>query len=89
MTTITFDTHLFVRKLRETGITEPQAEVIAEAIKEAQASLDVASKADLELLRADLKRDIAETKAELIRWVVGAGFLQTALIAALLLKMMK
>lgn len=89
MTTITFDTHLFVRKLRETGITEPQAEVIADAIKEAQSCLDVASKADLELLRADLKRDIAETKAELIRWVVGAGFLQTTLIAALLLKMMK
>lgn len=51
--------------------------------------LDVGSKGDLELIRADLKRDIAETKAELIRWVVGAGFLQTALITALLLKMMK
>lgn len=89
MTAITFDTHLFVRKLRETGITEPQAEIIAEAIKEAQTGLDVASKVDLELLRADLKRDLAETKAELIRWVVGAGFLQTTLIAALLLKMMK
>ena len=89
MATLTFDTHLFVRKLRNTGITEPQAEVIADAIKEAQSCLDVASKVDVELLRADLKRDLAETKAELVRWVVGAGFFQTVLIAALLLKLIK
>lgn len=29
---------------------------------------------------------IAETRADLIRWVVGAGILQTSIIAALLLK---
>ncbi len=37
----------------------------------------------------ELDVKIAETKSELIRWVVGAGFLQTALIAALLLKLIK
>ncbi len=41
----------------------------------------------IELVRAELKRDMAETKAELIRWIIGAGFLQTALITALLLKL--
>lgn len=41
----------------------------------------------IELVRADLKRDIAETKAELIRWVVGVGLLQTALIAGLVIKL--
>ena len=41
----------------------------------------------IELLRVELKRDMAETKAELIRWIIGAGFLQTALITALLLKL--
>lgn len=51
--------------------------------------LDRANKADLELLRAELKRDLAETKADLIRWVVGAGFFQTVLIAALLLKLIR
>lgn len=30
---------------------------------------------------------ITETKSELIRWIVGAGFLQNALMTALLLKM--
>jgi len=34
---------------------------------------------------------MSENKAELVRWIVGAGFLQTALIAvaALLLKLIK
>jgi hypothetical protein len=39
------------------------------------------------MLRADLKKDIAETKSDLIRWIVGAGLLQTALITTLLLKL--
>ena len=37
----------------------------------------------------ELEVKLAETKSELICWVVGAGFLQTALIAALLLKLIK
>jgi len=96
MATITFDTHLFVRKLRETGITEPQAEVIIEVVRDAVASSEVATKTDLEVAKLELKRDIetvrkemAETKAELVRWVIGAGFLQTVLIAALLMKLIK
>jgi hypothetical protein len=42
---------------------------------------------DMENLEAGLKRDIAETKAELIRWVV-VGVLQITLIAALLIKLL-
>ncbi len=41
----------------------------------------------IELVRSELKRDIAETKAELIRWVVGVGLLQITIITALLLKL--
>ena len=41
----------------------------------------------IELVKSELKRDIAETKAELIRWVVGVGLLQITLITALLLKL--
>jgi hypothetical protein len=32
MTSIVFDTHQFVRKLREQGFTEGQAEALAEAL---------------------------------------------------------
>jgi len=41
----------------------------------------------IELVRSELKRDIAETKAELIRWVVAVGLLQITIITALLLKL--
>jgi hypothetical protein len=41
----------------------------------------------IELVRSELKRDLAETKAELVRWVVGVGLLQTVLITALVLKL--
>lgn len=55
--------------------------------------LETVLKHDIELLRADTGRmiaetnqRIAETKAELIRWVVGAGLLQTSLIIGVLMK---
>ena len=44
-------------------------------------------KHDIELLRADTGRMIAESKAELVRWVVGVGILQTSLIIGALMKM--
>lgn len=45
------------------------------------------SKRDIELLRSDTKAQIAESKAEMIRWVVGVGILQTTLITGVLLKL--
>ena len=55
---------------------------------------DLATKRDLrevelkiELVKAELKRDIAETKAELIRWVVGVGLLQITIIAGLMFRL--
>jgi hypothetical protein len=36
MTTITFDTHKFVRKLRDAGFEEDKAEAVAMAFQEAQ-----------------------------------------------------
>jgi hypothetical protein len=43
----------------------------------------------IEFVRSDLKRDIAETKAELIRWVVGMGVLQSTLLIGALMKIAK
>ena len=108
MATITFDTHEFVKRLRESGFSEPQAEAITDLQRQAisvavdQAKQDwrpdgLATNKDMdariketelkiELVRSDLKRDIADTKAELIRWVVGVGLLQITIITALILK---
>jgi ribosomal protein L32 len=44
---------------------------------------DIASKRDIK----DLEVKLAETKADLIRWIVGVGLLQITLITALLLKL--
>ncbi|MCX7101731.1 MAG: DUF1640 domain-containing protein [Methylobacter sp.] len=101
MTTLAFDTYEFIRKLKDSGITEEQARAQVEALSMAFEQFqgethftELANKHDIrelelkiELLRADMKRDIADSKAELTRWIIGAGFLQTALIAALLLKL--
>ena len=105
MNTITFDTHAFIKKLTESGLTEQQAEVITELQKETVKSTleqarhdydldDLATKRDLKELELrlearikDTELKIVESKAELVRWVVGVGILQTALIAALLVKL--
>ncbi len=94
MTTLAFDTYAFIRKLKESGITEEQAraqvEALSLAFEQFQAELHLsesATKQDVRESELKLELKIAETKAELIRWIVGAGFLQTALIAGLLIKL--
>lgn len=69
-------------------------EVTREQIEHDHKLDDAASKRDIreielkiELAKSELKRDIAESKAELVRWVIGAGFLQVALIAGLILRL--
>ena len=52
------------------------------ALKHDMAALDH----KIELLRADTARMIAESKSDLTRWIIGAGFLQTVLIIGVLLK---
>ena len=63
MTNLAFDTHKYVKRLINAGMPEQQAEVIADE----QRSLiedQLATKRDIEELRAEVKRDIAELRAE-------------------------
>ena len=62
MATITFDTHKFVRTLKEAGLPEGQAEAISEAFKEAQGEADLATRRDIE----DVRRDMREMEQRLI-----------------------
>ena len=64
--TIPFDTHAYVKKLRDVGVPEKQAEVQVEAIA-ALIEERMATKHDLELVRTELKRDIKEIETELKR----------------------
>lgn len=52
MTTITFDTHKFIRTIKESGLPENQAEAIAEAFRAAQIEADIATKTDIHALEA-------------------------------------
>lgn len=47
MASITFGTHKFIRTLQASGISEDQAEAIAEAFKSAHIEAELATKADL------------------------------------------
>ena len=76
------DTHQTVKSLTAAGFTDAQAEALTAAVKQA-VDIDlsnIATKADM----ADLRREIAEMKAELVKWIVGVGFAQVATILAVL-----
>lgn len=73
MTGVVFDTHAFVKRLKDVGFTEQQAEVFAAEqaalienrlatkldLKEIELKIEQV-KADIEQLRADLQRDLKE-----------------------------
>ncbi len=76
------DTHETVKRLIAAGFTDAQAEAVTAAVKQA---LDIdlsnlATKSDI----ADVRREMADMKAELVKWVVGVGFAQAATISAVL-----
>jgi hypothetical protein len=65
MSTITFDTHSFVKKLKAVGFSEEQAEVFASE----QARLiedNLATKKDLVELENNLQRDLRELEYRII-----------------------
>jgi hypothetical protein len=69
MASIAFDTHKFVRTLKDAGMPEPQAEAISSAFQNAYAETDLATKRDLGEVGLGIKRDIKdlELKIEQVR----------------------
>jgi|WetSurMetagenome_2_1015567.scaffolds.fasta_scaffold08649_6 hypothetical protein len=79
MTTITFDTLSYAKKLKSAGFTDQQAEVQAEALA------DIINK---ELVTRDyldirLKEMESRLKADIVKWVAGMLVAQAGIIAAL------
>lgn len=76
MATITFDTLKFVERLKSAGVPDAQAKAEAEALSEALAETiairDLATKADLEVLKSDL-----------VKWIAGMLIAQAAVVATL------
>jgi len=80
MSTITFDTLKFVKKLENAGMSQATAEAIAEAQSEAFEELTKTK--DLAT-----KNDLFELKYDLLKWIVGLAFAQFALLIGILLKL--
>lgn len=82
MSSVTFDTLKFAKKLESAGITQIQAEAIAEAFSEAT-SQELVTKSYLDSKISDLKSDIRDSKIEIMKWTTGALIAQAGLVAAL------
>jgi hypothetical protein len=76
MTTVTFDTHKFIRKLRDAGFEEKQAEAVADAFQEAQTD-------SLPVTRDYLDSRLFELENRMVKWGIGLALGQAAVIAAL------
>ncbi|OGR06967.1 MAG: hypothetical protein A2511_17280 [Deltaproteobacteria bacterium RIFOXYD12_FULL_50_9] len=86
MTAITFDTLQFAKRMRTLGMTDSQAELFAEAMKEAITSAIeslLATKNDLGELELRLTKLISDTRSDIIKWVAAMLLAQAAVIAAL------
>jgi hypothetical protein len=90
MATITFDTLKLARKLEAAGFPHRQAADTAEALADSLGEVsDLATKADLAELKAELKADMAELGAEIrselnthLRWLIGTMIGVAALAVA-------
>ena len=82
MTTTTFDTLAYVKKLREAGVDEKQAEAQAVALAAVlkETSGELATKQDIDRLR-----DQMDAKLTLLQWMLGFNLaLSTAVLWALI-----
>ena len=78
MTAITFDTLKLAQSLRDRAkFTPEQAEQTAVALAETFSDWQLQQ-------QLVTKNDLAETKADIIKWVVGIGFAQMAMLLAVL-----
>jgi len=84
MSVTALDTHEVVKTLRAAGFSEEQAEDVTRVVRDSQ-NIDLsglATKADLAEAVAKMDAKLAETKVDIIKWVVGFGIAQTGFILA-------
>ena len=83
MTAVTFDTHKFIRRLRDAGFEESQAEAVAEAFQEAQLESSPVTRDYLDVRKAEMNAKLLEMETRLVKWGIGLAFGQVAIIVAL------
>ncbi|NJD05776.1 MAG: DUF1640 domain-containing protein [Methylococcaceae bacterium] len=80
MASVTFDTHKFIRKLREAGFDERQAEGISDALRDVEVGQELATRRDVEAvrqevreseLRMDTKLESIHGEMKAMKWMLG------------------
>ncbi len=76
MSAATFDRHIYIKKFIAKGMSEELAEEVTDAIKLSKDAdfSNLATKADLKAEVQEVRTEIAELKAEIIKWMFG-GFI--------------
>jgi hypothetical protein len=76
------DTNERIKSRTAAGFTDAQAEALTAAVMEA-VDIDLSNIAT-KTNAANVRREMADMKAELVKWVVGVAFAQVATILAVL-----
>lgn len=71
MTAMTIDTHAIVKELQAAGFTDVQAEAVTRIVKQVQ---------DIDQTNLTTKADLAEAKADILKWMIGCIGVQTIVI---------
>ena len=92
----TFDTYRIVKRLKDAGFSDHQAETITDVLRESRAAdlSDLVTKSDLKAALSDLgtelkadiagvKTEMADLKADIFKWIVPLLLGHAALTAAL------
>jgi hypothetical protein len=69
---LALDTHQFVKVLETAGFTDAQAEAVTDVVRSAQQA-----GAEEVVTRTHLKGELAELKADILKWMFGAMAFQT------------
>ena len=80
MATVTFDTHKFIRRLRDSGMPDEQAEALADALRDVQSEAELATKRDIQ----DLEMRIRKVELPLTIKIGGMLVIAVGVLAALL-----
>ena len=80
MATVTFDTHKFIRRLRDSGMPDEQAEALADALRDVQSEAELATKRDIQ----DLEMRIREVELRLTIKIGGMLVIAVGVLVALL-----
>ncbi|WP_428484959.1 coiled-coil domain-containing protein [Rhodopila sp.] len=80
MSAAPFDTHEVVKELKASGFTDAQAEALTRVVRDVHNTgmANLATKTDLAVFAT--RSDLAETKADILKWMVSTIGIQTVVI---------